>query len=670
MLEFSGLVLTGRSFEVKIKDRASDTTRATLTIGSGLTITGSNVFEAAYAKAGMTGWPRGEYSADVVDVTGGAHSRVMAVRFVLDLPGRLVQGVRDRKAYINWSPNQAVVASTGAIGPAGPRGPAGDTGAPGADGTDGLNAWTPELALVSDSLREVQQVVDWFGGSGTKPATGLYVGDTGLVTDIVDAKDIRGPIGPGIGPSDFASQAEAEAGTISDKAMSPLRSSQQIDARVGTGAGSLAAGDDPRFSDERTPEDGSVSDVKVATPVTASDAIASTKIKFVASGSSFARFIQDKARDVVSICDFGAVGDNSTDCRAAIQAAHDALGASGGALYVPRGVFRVSGAVNITNPITLYGDGEASRLRTTSATANILTTSAQRVGIKGLNFDSAVTRTGGWYVDVLSSVSRFRLSDFFMSGAIGGIRTAGIATITIERGEILDSVLTTGVPIRIDGGIDVSIRDVLTDQGGEVFAAVYITEAGDVTIDDCQLINGGSALFADIASGKTLASLWSNNTFFDNSGRGVYLKAAGNIVRCLFDQCWFSSSDLEGMRIEALTGGLIDGVDVTNCHGFANASNAINVLGANAKNVRVSGGAYAGNGDAALRFGAGVTQFGVHGARIGASYGFGVNAAGITFDGSNNYFQIIGNDMRDNTVGAFFGAPAADTYKVFEHNMS
>lgn len=138
VLEFSGLVLTGRSFEVKIKDRASDTTRATLTNGAGLTITGTNVLEAAYAKASMTGWPRGEYSADVVDVTGGAHSRIQAVRFVLDLPGRLVQGVRDRKAFINWSPNQAVVTATGAIGPAGPVGPQGEQGIQGIQGIQGV----------------------------------------------------------------------------------------------------------------------------------------------------------------------------------------------------------------------------------------------------------------------------------------------------------------------------------------------------------------------------------------------------------------------------------------------------------------------------------------------------------------------------------------------------
>ncbi len=68
--------------------------------------------------------------------------------------------------------------------------PRGDTG------LTGDNGWTPELATVTDGMREVQQVVDWFGGEGTKPATGLYVGDTGLVVDIANGKDIRGPQGP------------------------------------------------------------------------------------------------------------------------------------------------------------------------------------------------------------------------------------------------------------------------------------------------------------------------------------------------------------------------------------------------------------------------------------------------------------------------------------------
>ena len=74
--------------------------------------------------------------------------------------------------------------------------PKGDMGATGADGDDG---WTPVLAVVADSARRVQRVVDWTGGTGTKPATGKYVGATGLVDAIADGVDIRGASGAGTG---------------------------------------------------------------------------------------------------------------------------------------------------------------------------------------------------------------------------------------------------------------------------------------------------------------------------------------------------------------------------------------------------------------------------------------------------------------------------------------
>lgn len=62
-------------------------------------------------------------------------------------------------------------------------------------GPSGLNGWTPVLAIVSDGNRRVQQVSDWTGGSGTKPAIGLYVGTSGFVADIANAVDIRGASG-------------------------------------------------------------------------------------------------------------------------------------------------------------------------------------------------------------------------------------------------------------------------------------------------------------------------------------------------------------------------------------------------------------------------------------------------------------------------------------------
>lgn len=72
----------------------------------------------------------------------------------------------------------------------------------GGQGSDGINGWSPILANVVDGSRIVQQVIDWTGGTGSKPVTGQYIGSTGLVSNISLAIDIRGAQGiqgiPGI----------------------------------------------------------------------------------------------------------------------------------------------------------------------------------------------------------------------------------------------------------------------------------------------------------------------------------------------------------------------------------------------------------------------------------------------------------------------------------------
>lgn len=60
----------------------------------------------------------------------------------------------------------------------------------------GDRGWVPVLAAVLDGARRVHRVIDWSGGEGAKPATGKYVGATGLVDLIADAIDMRGPEGP------------------------------------------------------------------------------------------------------------------------------------------------------------------------------------------------------------------------------------------------------------------------------------------------------------------------------------------------------------------------------------------------------------------------------------------------------------------------------------------
>lgn len=68
----------------------------------------------------------------------------------------------------------------------------GQKGEKGQAGNSGLSGWTPNLGVVPDGNRRVLKVVDWFGGTGEKPAINLYLGETGFVAAIADATDISG----------------------------------------------------------------------------------------------------------------------------------------------------------------------------------------------------------------------------------------------------------------------------------------------------------------------------------------------------------------------------------------------------------------------------------------------------------------------------------------------
>lgn len=83
-----------------------------------------------------------------------------------------------------------------------PESPGGGGTGPGGDGEDGDNGWTPVMAAEARGQDVVLKIVDWAGGSGTKPQAGVYLGPTGLVATAALAQNVRGATGAaGTGPS-------------------------------------------------------------------------------------------------------------------------------------------------------------------------------------------------------------------------------------------------------------------------------------------------------------------------------------------------------------------------------------------------------------------------------------------------------------------------------------
>lgn len=105
-------------------------------------------------------------------------------------------------------------------------------------------------------------------------------------------------------------------------------------------------------------------------PVVQSGATVQTSVNSLGAGVGYApeatnavaRTVQSKLREIVSVEDFGAVGDGVADDTSAIQAAINYIGAAGGGVVrLPKGVYKTTSTLTIDyNSVELVGDGGLS----------------------------------------------------------------------------------------------------------------------------------------------------------------------------------------------------------------------------------------------------------------------------------------------------------------------
>lgn len=110
-------------------------------------------------------------------------------------------------------------------------------------------------------------------------------------------------------------------------------------------------------------------DVKFTTSaITASSAGDAEQISYTPPfTSSVATNVEAKLAQYVSVKDFGAVGDGANDDTAEIQAAINRGQLTGQSVYLPAGNYLVTTSLQITAPVTLFGDGWGSCLYVSSS---------------------------------------------------------------------------------------------------------------------------------------------------------------------------------------------------------------------------------------------------------------------------------------------------------------
>jgi len=107
-----------------------------------------------------------------------------------------------------------------------------------------------------------------------------------------------------------------------------------------------------------------------------------------------ARTLLSRLSDFVSVKDFGATGNGSTDDTAAIQAAIDAISSSGGTAFFPSGDYAVASSLTLKSYVRLVGVGRGSRLLWTGGASTMITTNSAGVLIQAGMSDLAIDTVG------------------------------------------------------------------------------------------------------------------------------------------------------------------------------------------------------------------------------------------------------------------------------------
>jgi hypothetical protein len=248
--------------------------------------------------------------------------------------------------------------------------------------------------------------------------------------------------------------------------------------------------------------------------------------KFEQVGSTtINRAINLKLQKTVSVKDFGAKGDGTTDDTTAIQAAITQVVTTGGAVYFPAGTYNVSSTLTVGSKVTLYGDGpQGSFIQVTSASINILNITGNYVSVNNLGFKTTQTaQTAGAYI-VAAGIYCY-INNFYMSKPYIGIKVTGTFTY-IQEGVIEDTTSrntaanSAYIWVNVAGEADCNINDIIMRIGSNTtstWPAFGILWSNGVVIhaSNCEVLQADIGLCVNPGTGATCLAGRFSNLYFD-----------------------------------------------------------------------------------------------------------------------------------------------------------
>lgn len=338
-------------------------------------------------------------------------------------------------------------------------------------------------------------------------------------------------------------------------------------------------------------------------PVVQSGATVQTSVNSLGPGIGYtpagagavARTVQAKLRESVSVKDFGAVGDDTTDDTAAIQAAINSISLiNGGSVYFPAGRYKVTSQLNITTDnLTLHGDGQrSSTIRVYHNTGyGIRVQDSVNPGTDPVfNFNMldmcvrALVETTANACVYLNNVLNCAFDNVSLEDHFGGLLIGGgnehyysNFMVSSARSIYWPAVKANSFYLKID-----------QSSTGDLPYNLYLVNFNFQRNDTISLVNNGVVI--NCADG-----VWFSNGHIQGvAGADLWLNCTDStkqISGIFCNNVWFDSDSLYGVRVTGSSSVFFQQIELTGCNFLRPLTNGVLFdAGSNCQGIQISGG--------------------------------------------------------------------------------